>query len=67
MGNNNGRCDPLKRYFKWWMKEITYRNNPKPTEKLVGPHNERGLPSKNYNQWKNGRQNDKRQTKNGII
>ena len=37
------------------MEKITYRNNSKPTEKLAGPHNERRLPSKNYNRWKNGR------------
>src|SRR6218665_925656 len=30
-------------------KKITDRNNQKPTEKLAGPHNERRLPSKNYN------------------
>ena len=27
-----------------------------PTEKLAGPHNERRLPSKNYNRGKNGRE-----------
>ena len=43
----------MKRYFKLRMKKLTYRNNPKPTEKLAGPHNERGLPSKNYNRGKN--------------
>jgi len=36
----------MKRYYKWWEK-IFYSNNPKPTEKLVGPQNERRLPSKN--------------------
>src|SRR6218665_170525 len=38
------------------MKKICYRNNPKPIEKLFEPHNERGLPSKNYNRGKNGRE-----------
>ena len=29
--------------------QVTYTNNPKPTEKLTGPHNESRPPSKNYN------------------
>ena len=46
-------------------KKITYRNNPKPTEKLVGPHNEKRLPSKDYNQGKNGREKEK--TENDVT
>ena len=34
-------------------EEITYKNNQMPTEKRVGPRNERGLPSWNYNRGKN--------------
>jgi len=36
--------------------------NPKPTEKLAGPHNKRRLPSKNYNRGKHGREKEKRKT-----
>ena len=43
-------------------EKITYRNNPKLNEKLVGPRNERRLPSKNYNRGKNGREQEKRKT-----
>jgi len=42
-------------------------NNPKPTEKLVGQHNDRGLPSRNYNRGKNGSEKDKRKTKSDVI
>ena len=38
-----------------------------PTEKLVVPHNERGLHSKVYNRWKNGREWVKRNTENVVI
>src|SRR6218665_334039 len=48
-------------------KKITDRNNQKPTEKLAGPHNERRLPSKNYNRGKNGREKEKRKTKNDVT
>src|SRR6218665_432532 len=47
--------------------EFTDRNNQKPTEKLAGPHNERRLPSKNYNRGKNGRYKEKRKTKNDVT
>src|SRR6218665_1336952 len=50
----------MKRYFKWWMKKITYGNNPKATEKLAVPHTERRLPSKNYNRGKNGREKERK-------
>lgn len=35
------------------------RNNPKPTEKMVMPHNEEGFSSKKYNRGKNGEEKDK--------
>src|SRR6218665_3470149 len=38
-------------------KNHLYMNNSKPTDKLAGPHNERRLPSKNYNRGKNGKEN----------
>lgn len=31
----------MNRGDKWQKKEITYKNNPKTTEKLKGPHNKR--------------------------
>src|SRR6218665_835894 len=62
------RTGQMKRYFKRWTKRITYRNDPKPTEKLAGQHNERRLPSKNYNREKkindvNVREKEKRNKK----
>ena len=48
-------------------EKITYRNNPKPTEKLVGPRNQRRLPSKNCNRGKNGREKEKRKTQNDVT
>ena len=54
-------------YLKWWTKKITSRNNPKPTEKLAGPHNERRLHYKNYNRGKNGREKEKTKTKNDVT
>jgi len=48
-------------------KKITYRNNPKPTEKLAGSHNERRLPSKNYNRGQNGREKEMRKIKNDVT
>ena len=57
----------MKRYLKWWTKNITDRNHPKPAEKLAGPHNERRLPSKNHNRGKNGREQEKRKTKNDVT
>jgi len=48
-------------------RSLTYRNNPKPTGKLAGPHNEKKLPSKNYNRGKNGREKEKRKTKNDVT
>ena len=48
-------------------KRSTYKNNPKPTEKLFGPHNERRLLSKNYKRGKNGRYTDERKTKNDVT
>jgi len=45
------------------LRIIPIRNTyPKPTEKLAGPHNERRLLPKNYNQGKNGRKKKKRKT-----
>src|SRR6218665_1636955 len=49
------------------MKKTIYRNNRKPTEKLAGPHNERRLPSKNYNRGKNGREKEKTKTENDVT
>jgi len=46
---------------------MTYRNNPKRTETLAGPHKERKFPSKNYNRGKNGRETEKRKTKNDVT
>ena len=37
------------------------------TEKLLGPHNERVFPSKNYNRGKNGKQEDKRKTEINVV
>ena len=55
----------MKRYFKWWIeRHVHLKNNPKPTEKLAGPHNERRLPSKNYNRGEDGREKEKRKTEN---
>src|SRR6218665_528695 len=48
------------------MKKITYRNNPKLTEKLAGSHNERRLPSKNCNRGKN-RRGEKRKAENDVT
>ena len=45
----------------------SYSNNPKPTEKLAGPHNERRLPSKNYSRWKNRMEKEKRKTENDVT
>src|SRR6218665_3510625 len=42
-------------------------NDQKLTEKLAGPHNERRLPSKNYNRGKNGREKEKSKTKNDVT
>ena len=42
-------------------------NNPKPTEKLAGPFNQRSLSSKNYNLGKNGRGKEKWKTENDIT
>ena len=36
-------------YYKWCTKKIPDMNNKKPTEKMVGPHHEGRLPTKNYN------------------
>ena len=47
-------------------EKITYRNNPKPTEKLAGPHYERRLSSKNYNRGMNGRAKENMKTKNDV-
>jgi len=49
------------------LRTIIEGNNPKPTEKLVGPHNERKLPAKNYNRGKNGREKEKKKTENDVI
>ena len=57
----------MKRYFKWWTRKIIDRKNQKPTEKLAGPHNERRLPSKNYNLGKNGREKEERKTKKDVT
>jgi len=49
------------------VEEKRWMNNPKPTEKLVWPYNERGLPSKNHNRGKNRREKDKMKTENDVI
>ena len=36
-------------------------------DRLAGPHNERRLPSKNYNRGKNGMEKEKRKTKNDVT
>src|SRR6218665_2164844 len=54
-------------YLKWWTKKTIDRNNKKPTERLAGPHNERRLPSKNYNRGKNEGKKKRRKTKNDVI
>jgi len=54
----------MKRCFKWLMQKDQV-NNPMPTEKLVGPPNEKRFPSKNYNRRKNGREMEKRKT--GLL
>ena len=50
---------------------ITYRNKPKLTEKLVGPHNEKRLSSKNYmymyKRRNNGKGKEKRKTENDVT
>jgi len=68
------RTGQMKRYFKRWTKRITYRNDPKPTAShyvaqpvSAGQHNERRLPSKNYNREKkindvNVREKEKRKS-----
>src|SRR6218665_3192143 len=53
-------------------EKIPERNNPKPAEKVVGPHNEGTtflvvLPSQNDNRGKNGSEIDKRKTENDVI
>lgn len=34
---------------------------------MVRPNNERGLPAKNYDGWKNSKEKDRRKTENDVI
>ena len=58
----------MKRYYTNGGREkISDRNNPTPSEKLVGLFNEERLLSQNYNRGKNGREKYKRKTENNVI
>src|SRR6218665_2581989 len=51
-----------KRKLQVVEENIDNKNNPRAIEKLVGPHSESGLPSRNYNRGQNERGKDRKKT-----